>query len=187
MKREDLEKLGLSKEQIDAVMAENGKDVEAQKAKITTAQADVEALKKQVEGANKQIEDFKKLDVEGVKKAADEYKAKFETSQAESAKQLTQLKFDHALEGALTGAKAKNPKAVKALLDSNNLKLNEADGSILGLKEQLEKIQKENDYLFESGVPTPKIVTGGNNQQITTDAFTAAMRKGAQLPPEQGK
>lgn len=64
MKREFLKELGLTDEQIDFIMAENGKDVEAVKAKTTTAEA------------GKQIEAFKGMDIEGVKKSADEWKAK---------------------------------------------------------------------------------------------------------------
>lgn len=181
MKREDLEKQGLTKEQIDFVMAENGKDIESQKSKTTAAQGEVDGLKKQIEEANQQIEDFKKLDIEGVKKAADEYKTKFESAQAESVKQLAALKFDHALDSALTGAKAKNAKAVKALLDTELLKMAE-DGSISGLKEQLEKIQSENDYLFESEEQPPKIVIGGQSKTVINDPVYLAARKAAGLP-----
>jgi hypothetical protein len=92
------------------------------------------------------------------------------------------LKFDHALDGALSGAKAKNPKAVKALLSSDALKYNEADGSIVGLNEQLEKIKSENDYLFADAKEPPKIIAGGNNQSVVGDLQLEAMRKGAGLP-----
>ncbi|NLY77321.1 MAG: hypothetical protein GX080_04430 [Tissierellia bacterium] len=51
------------------------------------------------------------------------------------------MKFDYALEKALTVAKARNIKAVKALLDLENLKL--ADDKILGLDEQLKKSKKK--------------------------------------------
>jgi hypothetical protein len=181
MKREDLKAKGLTDEQIDFIMSENGKDVETQKAKTTAVQGEADGLKKQIEDANKQIESFKGMDIEGVKKTADEYKTKFETAQAENTKAMAALKFDHALEGALTGAKAKNAKAVKALLDANNLKLNDADGSIIGLDDQLKKIKETNDYLFESETPPPTIVTGATNQTTITDPFTASMRAGAGL------
>lgn len=60
---------------------------------------------------------------------------------------LDQQAFDFALDKALTGAKAKNAKAVKALLDTDKLKL---DGEkILGLDEQLEAVKESDSYLFE--------------------------------------
>lgn len=190
MKREDLEKLGLNKEQIDVIMAENGKDVEAQKAKTTTAEAELAGLKTQLGEANKQIEGFKTLPkVEDVQKAADDWKTKAEQAQRDAAAQVGALKFEHALESALVGAKAKNARAVKALLNTEQLKFNEADGSIVGLKEQLEAIQKDNGYLFEDvegegETPPPTIVTGGKapaGPQMSK--LEAAMWKGSGLKP----
>lgn len=182
MKREELKALELADDVIDKIMALHGKDVEASKTALTTAQTELDNAKKQLTEANTAIEGFKKLDVDGIKAAADEWKTKAEQAQAEATAQVSKLKFDHALDGALTGAKAKNAKAVRALLSMETLKLNDADGSIVGLKDQLETLQKENDYLFESETPTPKIVLGGNNKPITEDALSAAMRKGAGLP-----
>jgi hypothetical protein len=95
------------------------------------------------------------------------------------------LKFDYALTGALSGAKAKNTKAVKALLNTNDLKLGE-DGTLVGLSEQLAKVKSENGYLFEDETPSPKIVAGGgNNQSIIGDSVVEAARKAAGLPPSK--
>lgn len=187
MKREDLTKLGITDELVDKIMALHGSDIEAHKQKLVTAQAETDGLKKQLTDANASIEGFKKLDPEALQKAADEWKTKAEAAQAEAQKQVAGLKFDFALDGALTAAKAKNAKAVKALLQQDALKLSD-DGSILGLKEQLEKIKTENDFLFESEQPTPKIITGGQpTTQTITDPVIAAMRKAAGLPAEGAK
>lgn len=184
MKREDLKTKGLTDEQLDFVMGENGKDIEKFKTAAETSKTSADALQAQLTDAGTAIEGFKKLDVEGIKAAANEWKVKAEQAQADSVKQLSALKFDHALDGALTGAKARNAKAVKALLQSDALKLQE-DGSIMGLKEQLETIKKDNDYLFESDTPTPRIVVGGNNKSVMSDAVVDAARKAAGLPPAQ--
>lgn len=183
MKREDLKALGLEDTAIDSIMALHGKDIETHKANVTTVQAELDTLKSQLTEANKQIEGFKGMDIESVKKSADEYKAKFEQATSESAKQMAELKFNHALDTALAGARVKNAKAVSALLSKDALKFNEADGSIIGLKEQLEAIQKENDYLFVSDAPPPPvIVKGGNSQSVLGDPQMDAMRKAAGLP-----
>jgi flagellar biosynthesis chaperone FliJ len=182
MNKKELLALGLTEELADQIVVLHGKDIEAHKSKLATAQAEVDGLKGQLTEAGTAIEGFKKLDVEGIKVAANEWKAKAEQAQADAAKQISSLKFDHALDGALVGAKAKNAKAVKALLNANDLKLAE-DGSILGLKEQLEKVKSENDYLFESDNPTPKVVLGGQNKSVLSDAMTDAIRRGAGLPP----
>jgi len=97
------------------------------------------------------------------------------------------LKFDHALDGALTTAKAKNPKAVKALLDMDVLRkaYDEKTGTIVNFDEHLKPVKEQNDYLFEGDKPTPRIVAGGRNQPITTDAFEAALMKGAGIKPPE--
>lgn len=186
MKREELIKLGIAEDLVDKIMALHGSDIESHKAKLTTSQAEIDGLKKQLTEAGTTIEGFKKLDPEALQKAADEWKVKAEAAQAEATNQVAALKFDHALDGALTGAKAKNAKAVKALLAMDALKLND-DGSILGLKEQLEKIQSENDFLFESDQPTPKIVTGGNPKSVISDPMIQAARRAAGLTVEGDK
>ena len=181
MKREDLKQLELSDEVIDKVMALHGVDIESHKTRLTTMHTELDTAKTQLTEASATIEGFKKLKPEELQAAADDYKAKWEQAQTESATQLASLKFDHALESALTGAKVKNPKTVQALLSRDILKLNE-DGTIAGLNEQLETIKKDNDYLFSDTVPAPRIVAGGNNQKVLGNAFTEAARRGAKLP-----
>jgi dsDNA-specific endonuclease/ATPase MutS2 len=196
MKREDLKKLGLTDEVIekagleadlpDKIMALHGKDIEKHKEDLATATTAVEGLQKQLDEANKQIESFKELKPEELQKAVEDWKTKAETAEAEAKKQIDALKFDHALDGALLGAKAKNLKAVKALLKIDDLKLSD-DGSIVGLAEQLEKVKTENDYLFDSDEPDPKIVVGGKNKTVIGDASVMAAREAAGLPIEKDK
>ncbi len=185
MKREDLKALGLSDEVIEQVMGLHGKGVESLKSGMTALQAEADGLKGQLAEAGKAIEGFKALDVEGVKKAADDWKAKAEAAQTDAQAQVAALKFDYALDAALKDSKAKNSKAVNALLSRDALKFNEADGSIVGLKEQLEKIKADNDFLFEDAQPTPRIVSGGNNQTVITDSTVSAARTAAGLTPQK--
>lgn len=187
MKREALKELGLTDEQIDKVMAENGKDIEAQKAKTTAAETEAKVAKDQLVEANKQIDGFKAMPkVEDIQKAADEYKTKFEQAQKDAAIQVNTLKFDHALDAALTSAKAKDPVSVRAHLKTDAMKLNE-DGTILGLTEQLDKLKTDHEYLFESSEETPKIVTSTKNNNLAADAIISAAREGAGLPNKMEK
>lgn len=167
MKTEFLKSLNLSQEVIDKIMAENGKDiaVEQKKAEKVIQERDsyklkAESFETQVNDANTEIQKFKDMDIDGIKKAADDWKETAEKAKADADKQISQMKFDYALSAALTGAKAKNAKAVKALLDMDGLKFN--DGKIVGLDEQLAQIKADNDYLFESDEPAPEFVKGTN-------------------------
>lgn len=94
--------------------------------------------------------------LEQLKNAAgnsEELKAQIEQLQAENQKaaeewqaKFAKMQLDFAIEKALTAAKAKNAKAVKALLDMEKVKL---DGEqLLGLDDQLKELQKSDAYLF---------------------------------------
>lgn len=189
MRREDLKKLlgeNATDETIEAIMKLHGADIETHKTNLTNLQTQLDTVNTQLSDANKQIESFKNMKPEELQKAADDWKAKFEQVQSDSAKQLAQVKFEHALESALTGAKAKNPKAVKALLDMEVLQkaYDEKTNSIVNFDEHIKPVREANDYLFESSAPPPPvIVKGGNNQPVVTDAFEAALWKGAGIKP----
>lgn len=185
MKREDLKALGLADDVIDTIMALHGKGVEAAKTTAAALEAERDQLKAQLAEANTTIEGFKKLDVDSIKAAADEWKAKAEEATKEADARVAQLRFDHALERALADAKAKNTTAVRALLDLDDLKLAE-DGTIRHLDDQLKTVREANAYLFESDAPPPpQFVAGGANATVTNDSFLAAMRLGAGLATEE--
>lgn len=184
MKKEDLIKLGLTDDAvIESIMKLHGLDIESHKTKVSDLQLQLEAATKQLTDANSAIEGFKKLNPEQLQAAADEWKTKYETATKEAADSLAKIKFDHALETALTGAKVKNAKTLVPLLSMDKLKLND-DGTISGLDEQIAKIKTENDYLF-SDAKEIKVVTGTKNQPVITDAFEAALLKGAGIKPSE--
>lgn len=182
MKREELKDLGLEDDMINKIMVLHGKSTEALKTTAEAAETKAASLEKQLKDANSAIEGFKKLDVDGIKAAADDYKAKYEQAQKDAAEQVAQLKFEHALDAALATAKAKSPKAVRALLDLDDLKLAD-DGTIRHLEDQLAKLKTEQDFLFESDAPPPpQIVAGGKGQVKPVDSMVLAARKAAGLP-----
>ena len=108
----------LPKEVIDAIMEENGRDIEAAKKPFS----DYETVRQQLADANKTIEGFKAMDIDGVKKAADDWKQKFEQAQKEADARIAEIQFDSMLESAITAARGRSAKAVKALLDTDALK-----------------------------------------------------------------
>lgn len=120
---------------------------------------ELEGVKGQLSQANEQIAGFKELDIEGVKQKAAEWEQKYNQAAQDSAREIEQLKFDFALDRELTKAQARNPKAVKALLDRDALKYDK--GKIIGLEEQLETLKKGEDsaFLFGSAAPTVQFTT----------------------------
>lgn len=147
MTKEQLEGLGLNEEQIKEVFKLNGQAVNNAKGDLQSKEQELATVKEQLEQVNKEIEGFKDLNVDEIKAKAEEYKVKLEQSELKAKEELEKIKFEHILENTLQSAKARNIKAVKALLDIEGLTL--VDGKIHGLDERLDKLKQENDYLFE--------------------------------------
>lgn len=120
---------------------------------------ELEGIKGQLSQANEQIAGFKELDIEGVKQKATQWEEKYNQAAKDSAEKIEQLKFGFALDKKLAQAQARNPKAVKALLDMDALKYDK--GKIIGLEEQLETLKKNEDsaFLFGSAAPTVQFTT----------------------------
>ena len=153
----------LPKEIIDAILAENGRDIEAAKKPF----ADYDTVKSQLDEAQKTIKGFQDsgADIEAVRKSAKDWEDKYNAAVSESNQKIADMAFDHALEAAITGANGRNAKAIRALLDVDTLKSSknqEAD-----IKAALEAVQKDNGYLFDDGSTPPPYAggTGTHKQQ----------------------
>lgn len=94
-----------------------------------------------------------------------EWKAKAEAEN----KKLEGQRNEFLLDKALTGAKAKNATAVKALLDRE--KLSFAGGEVIGLDKQLENLRKGDDtsFLFEQAPPTKTGISHQGGSEGTPD------------------
>lgn len=189
MKREELKKLlgdGADEKVIDSIMALHGADLEAHKTAATKAGTDLTAIQGQLDEAKKQIEGFKGMKPEDVDSKIKDWETKYKDLETQHANETKQRAFDTALEKGLTASKVKDVVAVRAHLKLDGLKLNE-DGSFVGLKEQLEPLQKDKSYLFEAEQsedgddPLPEIVAATKGNSTKIDAFSAALRKGAGL------
>lgn len=167
MTREELKALGLTDEQIDKVMASHGKtlnEVKEKADKVDGLESQIEDYKGQLAERDEQLEDLgkKAKDNEELTAEIEQLKEANEITKTEYEGKLQQQAFDHKLETTLGSAKAKNTKAIKALLDMDTIKL---DGDILkGLDTQLEGLKESDPYLFEEEKDpnSPKIVTPGN-------------------------
>lgn len=162
MTRKQLEDLGLSKEQVDSIIKINGDDIENAKsvsaAEIKNLQTEITGLNTQVKDRDKQLETLKASagDNEALTKQIADLQAENETTKKNHESEVNQLKVDFAVEKALTGAKAKNVKAVKALLDLEDAKLDK-DGNVKGLQEQIEKLTADegSKFLFDTAQTKP--------------------------------
>lgn len=161
MKRAELKELGIADEIIDKIMDANGKDIEKTKGNASELEKQVETLSGQIKDRDKQLTDLQKAagDNEALAEKIKELKEANEAAKASYTKEINQIKIDSAVERAIATSKAKNAKAVKALLDLTDAKL-DSDGNIKGLSDQLDKLKETDSYLFDTA---PKI-TGAEPQ-----------------------
>jgi len=181
MKREALTKMGLTEEQINAIMETNGHDIENAKASlgdIESIKTENQTLKDNVASRDKDLKALKKQlgDNEDLTKKVTDLQAKYDQDTEKLTVQLAQTKLNGALDSALTEAKARNPKAVRGLLDMDKVKLTD-DGKLDGFDDQLTALKKSDAYLFDNGQQGHYDPKGGNGLQddnpvqVLTDAF----------------
>lgn len=162
MKREFLQnfKVGdqpLPKEIIDAIMDENGKDIEAAKAPF----ADYESIKEQLQTAKDGLKAFEGVDVSKLQGEITNLQGQLTAKDTEWQGKIDAMKFEAKVKDAITAAKGKNPKAITALLDLESLQKSKNQDA--DLKAALETLQKAEDsgFLFGNDQGTPPPFSGG--------------------------
>lgn len=129
-------------------------------------------LDEQIKATNTTITELKKnnKDNEALQQTIQDHEATIENLKKESA----QKDFNYALDSALKDNKCKNAKALKALLDLDNIKFNE--GKLEGLEGQLNALKESDGYLFDTSNPAPGN-TGGAGNHPRVGGGTGAVTK----------
>ena len=152
MKRETLKDMGLAAEQVDKIMELNGVDIEKAKGKANELATENTELKAQLKKRDDDLVELRKSVKDNETLSAD-FKAlqeKYKNDRADLEKQVAQVKLTSALDLGLSGAKVRNAKAIKGLLNMDAIKLDDA-GKLTGLDDQLKAIRKSDPYLFDGG------------------------------------
>lgn len=186
MKREFLKSLGIEdKEVIDKIMDENSSDIGRAKGELETYKNKVTELETDIKAKATEIETLKKSSGN-----IDELNAKITQLEADKTKLTTELdtkvnslQKQHAIENGVRDAKAKNVKAVMALLDMN--KINYTDGKLEGLSDQLDALTKDEGSSFLFGesnglagtVPGNPANNGGGGTPPTSRTLAEAIAK----------
>lgn len=118
--------------------------------KLNEANDKIEALEEQLKNRDKQIEQLKEdTDAsEKLQEKINELQKKNEEASNEWQKKFKQQKLDAEIEKHLLKNNALNPKAVKALLDIDEISLK--DDGVVGLESQIESLTESDPYLFGS-------------------------------------
>ena len=145
MKREFLQEFRvgeapLPKEVIDAIMAENGRDIQ----KVKGAYADYEDIKAALSGLQKD---------QSFEETARVWEEKYNQAVMDHKAELAQLTFQRALDEGIAKARGRNAKAITALLDVDTLK--ESENQQQAIEAALTALKQESRYLFDGDVPPP--------------------------------
>ena len=156
MKREDVKNKipGITDEQLNWLMQENGADINREKSAATALQTQLTAAQAQLKTAQDGLAAF-----DG-KKKPEEYEAELAKLQADLKAQADGFAFDNALDTAILGKKGRSVKAVRALLDVDSLK-GSADRSA-DIAKALDDAAKANPWAFgEDGAAGVAVVSTG--------------------------
>lgn len=185
MKREDLEKLGLTKEQVDAVCDLHHEEMSPVKEELQKAKDDLKLAQEKTSVAEAAMKKFDGVDIAAKDKLIEDLRADLKKKEAEHQAQLADRDFNELLKDSITAAKGKNAKAITALLDVDKLKAskNQKEDMAAALKALSEA--EDSSMLFGEAEPT--VVGKGNPIGTVKKAGAgdndAAMRAAMGLPP----
>ena len=165
MKREDLQKIeGITKEQIDSIMNLHQIDVTDWNKKIQDKDTEIKTKDTKITELSDTVKKFDGVDVAKLQQDVKDWEKKYQD-------ELTSAKKEAAIKLAIVEAKPKSEKALMAFLDTDIIKLND-DGTVTGLKEQLDNIKKDNGFLFEEDDPQNVNLGGNHNNKPETKEST---------------
>lgn len=172
MKKEDFIKLGLDEEFAEKCAEKSGEELRnyIPKARFDEVNNERKKLEIDVKERDVQLENLK-----GSVGNVDELKTQIEKLQEENKQkdeahnaEVKQLKLNAAVDAAITNAKGKNLKAIKALLDLENVEIEE-DGTVKGIAEQLDALVKAEDSNFLFNTDTKKLKGTNVGESISTE------------------
>lgn len=160
MKTEFLKELGLEKEVIDKILAENGKDIEAEKAKLTAKEAEIST-------ANQTIKDLqdtvKKYDGKDPVKLQDDLKLlqdKYDTDIANEKAKAEQLQKEYSLKDALKSAGVVDPDYLIYKHGGVDKFTFTTDGKPVDVEKVTETYKETSPAVFTSATPKITVSTG---------------------------
>ena len=162
MKKEELQKLGLTDEQINEVFKINGQDVNGAKGELESAKKELEIYKSQFTSTQAELKKLQELKPEELSKQVSDLNEKLATQKADFEKQIADRNFNDLLTKSVATAGGREAKAIIPFLDVEALKTSQNQET--DIKSAIEAVKKDHDYLFTSNEPVknPVSSTQGN-------------------------
>ena len=149
MKTEDLKAQGLTDEQVNFVMAENGKDLKKLQKENENLTHDRDTWKEKEETAEATLKGFEGVDLDTMNKELSEWKQKAEDAEKNAQAQIYERDFNDALKTELESVKFSSEAAKRAIMaeiKESGLKLK--DGKILGLNDLIFQMKEKDASAF---------------------------------------
>lgn len=149
MKTEDLKAQGLTDEQVNFVMAENGKDLKKLQKENENLTHDRDTWKEKAETAENTLKGFEGVDLETMQRELSDWKKKAEDAEKNAQAQIYERDFNDALKTELESVKFSSEAAKRAIMaeiKESGLKLK--DGKILGLNDLISQMKEKDASAF---------------------------------------
>lgn len=172
--REELRGIGIDDDKIENIMSLHGQEIQSFKekvsqkdSKVNELQTTVDSYKEDNEQKDNELKDLQEKAKNGddLQQTISDLRQANQDKEEQRQKEVKDLNFNHSLENKLRDVGARNVKAVRALLDSENLKFNDEDKEVIGLQDQLEKLRESDSYLFTDSTNTDDPAQGSQQQQ----------------------
>ncbi|WP_270893062.1 phage scaffolding protein [Staphylococcus saprophyticus] len=187
--RDDLREIGIDEESLEKVMTLHGQEVQGlndkvsqKESKLNELQSTVDSYKEDNKQKDNELKDLQEKAKNGddLQQTISDLRQANEDREKERQKEINDLKFNHNLENKLRDVGARNVKAVRALLDSENLKFNDEENEVIGLQDQLEKLRESDSYLFADSTNSDSQAQSSQQQQqqSQSQSYNAGNKKG---------
>lgn len=150
------------------------------KEKFDSKETEIGNLKTQIEDANNEIQSYKDMDIDSIKKSAEDWETKYndlvkaqDEAQKKSIRNERTNAFFNGVEFASESARA----GVIAQFNEKDFKYDEKEQKFQGASEWLEELKKNDVGAFKSEVANPKFTTNISTptQSSTNDEIRKAM------------
>lgn len=169
MKREDLEKLGLSEEQITGVMKlksgaidNNTQEIQDLKNEVSTLTTERDNLQTQLNNANNEIKSYKDMDIDSIKKSASDWETKYnelvEKQKAEKEQSIRNERVNEFFKDTKFSSEMAKAGVINAF-NQKDFKYDEETKSFQGATEWLNGLKESDKGSFLSDVANPKFTT----------------------------
>ncbi|MDC7289582.1 phage scaffolding protein [Blautia schinkii] len=184
MKKEVLQELGLTEEQITAVLKENETDLAAEHKKTQSAELERDNYKGQLETAQTALKEFEGVDVKELQGKIQTLTNDMAAKEAEYQGKIADMQFTDLLKGEIQKRGGRNEKAIMGILDVNALK--ESKDQSKDITAALDAIKESDAYLFGSDEPIDNpVILGGGTGGIDSNTATLRAAMGLSAPSKE--